>query len=61
MRSLDEAPVVFNEYDTDEFRDFIATCADFAAKGYIPANELTQPIRCSCSIRRRGRCGTRWC
>ena len=43
VRSLDEAPVVFNEYDTDEFRDFITTCADFAAKGYIPANELTQP------------------
>ena len=43
VRSLDGEHRVFNEYDTDEFRDFIATCADFAAKGYIPANELTQP------------------
>lgn len=41
VKSLESKPVVFNEYDTDEFRTFIETCRDFAAKGYIPSNTLT--------------------
>ncbi|MDF2921935.1 MAG: transporter substrate-binding protein [Paenibacillaceae bacterium] len=41
--SVADKPVVFNEYDTPEFKEYVMTRKDFQAKGLIAKDVLTRP------------------
>ncbi|THF79126.1 ABC transporter substrate-binding protein [Cohnella fermenti] len=43
VRSMEDNPKVFNEYETEEFKDFVLTNADFQKRGFIAKDTLTRP------------------